>query len=91
MSSSSRTQNPQHAKKAWSKSLRNPLTVAGAVIAVVLGPSAVTASALQQANAAPLHHSAPDKDPSNRPYRAVPYTPQYATLPRPARTQGTVL
>ncbi|MFF7048972.1 hypothetical protein ACFY94_11495 [Streptomyces griseorubiginosus] len=31
-------------------------TVVCAVAAVVLGPAAVTASALEQANAAPLHH-----------------------------------
>ncbi|WP_020137352.1 hypothetical protein [Streptomyces sp. 351MFTsu5.1] len=33
-------------------------TVVCAVAAVVLGPAAVTASALDQANAAPLHHAA---------------------------------
>ncbi|MFC8361317.1 hypothetical protein ACFUIY_15810 [Streptomyces griseorubiginosus] len=32
-------------------------TVVCAVAAVVLGPAAVTASALDQANAAPLHHA----------------------------------
>ncbi|MFF4035834.1 hypothetical protein ACFYZ2_39870 [Streptomyces sviceus] len=33
-----------------------PWAVVCAVAAVVLGPAAVTASALDQANAAPLHH-----------------------------------
>ncbi|MEU5592301.1 hypothetical protein [Streptomyces sp. NPDC020298] len=36
-------------KSAW--------TVVCAVAAVVLGPAAVTASALEQANAAPMHHT----------------------------------
>ncbi|MFI9805118.1 hypothetical protein ACIHEJ_12245 [Streptomyces sp. NPDC052301] len=34
-----------------------PWAVLGAVATVVLGPAAVTASALDQANAAPLHHA----------------------------------
>ncbi|MEU7326515.1 hypothetical protein ABZ682_39040 [Streptomyces griseoviridis] len=34
-----------------------PWAVLGAVVAVVLGPAAATASALDQANAAPLHHA----------------------------------
>ncbi|WP_406168008.1 hypothetical protein [Streptomyces sp. NBC_00996] len=36
---------------------RSPWTVLCAVATVVLGPAAVTASALDQANAAPLYHS----------------------------------
>jgi hypothetical protein len=36
---------------------RGPWAVLCAVVTVVLGPAAVTASALDQANAAPLHHS----------------------------------
>lgn len=35
---------------------RGPWAVLCAVVTVVLGPAAVTASALDQANAAPLHH-----------------------------------
>lgn len=38
------------------KSNQRVWTVVCAVAAVVLGPAAVTASALDQANAAPLHH-----------------------------------
>ncbi|GLP68694.1 MULTISPECIES: hypothetical protein [unclassified Streptomyces] len=34
-----------------------PWAVVCAVAAVILGPAAVTASALDQANAAPLHHA----------------------------------
>ncbi|QNP73116.1 hypothetical protein IAG44_29230 [Streptomyces roseirectus] len=37
--------------------VRSPWTVLCAVVAVVLGPAAVTASALDQANRAPLHHA----------------------------------
>ena len=40
----------------WTKAARGPWTVVCAVATVVLGPAAVTASALDQANAAPLHH-----------------------------------
>ncbi|MFH8803564.1 hypothetical protein ACH4F6_28820 [Streptomyces sp. NPDC017936] len=36
---------------------RRPWTVVCAVAAVVLGPAAATASALEQANKAPLHHA----------------------------------
>ncbi|MDX3381151.1 hypothetical protein PV682_06755 [Streptomyces niveiscabiei] len=40
--------------KRW---VRSPWAVLGAVVAVVLGPAATTASALDQANRAPLHHA----------------------------------
>ncbi|MDG9709837.1 hypothetical protein [Streptomyces sp. DH10] len=36
---------------------RGPWAVLRAVATVVLGPAAATASALDQANAAPLHHA----------------------------------
>ncbi|MFE7903233.1 hypothetical protein ACFU3E_38325 [Streptomyces sp. NPDC057424] len=36
---------------------RGPWAVLCAVVTVVLGPAAVTASALDQANAAPMHHT----------------------------------
>ncbi|MFI8532042.1 hypothetical protein ACIGMX_17610 [Streptomyces aquilus] len=38
------------------KTFRGPWAALCAAVAVVLGPAAVTASALDQANAAPLHH-----------------------------------
>jgi hypothetical protein len=41
----------------WANVLRSPWTVACAVVSVVIGPAAVTASALDRANAAPLHHA----------------------------------
>ncbi|MFD4511200.1 hypothetical protein [Streptomyces sp. NPDC058457] len=39
------------------RSSRGPWAVVCAVATVVLGPAAVTASALDQANAAPMHHA----------------------------------
>ncbi|GGR20376.1 hypothetical protein GCM10010251_40210 [Streptomyces aurantiogriseus] len=41
----------------WTRAARSPWTVVCAVAAVVLGPAATTASALEQANKAPLHHA----------------------------------
>ncbi|CAL9595262.1 hypothetical protein SUDANB145_05308 [Streptomyces sp. enrichment culture] len=41
----------------WAEALRRPWTALAAAAAVVLGPAAVTASALDQANAAPQHHA----------------------------------
>lgn len=41
----------------WTKTARGPWAVVCAVATVILGPAAVTASALDQANAAPMHHS----------------------------------
>ncbi|MCX5523610.1 hypothetical protein OG342_12155 [Streptomyces bobili] len=39
------------------RAARSPWTILCAVAAVVLGPAAVTASALEQANQAPLHQA----------------------------------
>lgn len=73
-------------------SLRSPWTVAFATVALVLGPSAVTASALDLANSAPLHRSAaPDREPPQEPpHHAAPYADaQFAYLPRsPYRGQA---
>jgi hypothetical protein len=46
-------------KKAgtWAEAVRSPWTVVCAAAAVILGPAAVTASALDQANKAPMHHA----------------------------------
>ncbi|MEQ8144232.1 hypothetical protein [Streptomyces sp. CNH189] len=41
----------------WADALRRPWTALCAAAAVVLGPAAYTASALMQANAAPLRHT----------------------------------
>ncbi|WP_037669059.1 hypothetical protein [Streptomyces griseus] len=52
-----------HTTNATEKAARRPGTARGpwavicAVATVVLGPAAVTASALDQANAAPMHHA----------------------------------
>ncbi|MCQ9134881.1 hypothetical protein [Streptomyces hilarionis] len=56
---------------------RGPWTVLCAVAAVVLGPAAATASALEQANEAPLHHAV-------RTDRAQAYPPADSTRRRPA-------
>ncbi|PTM83275.1 hypothetical protein [Streptomyces sp. VMFN-G11Ma] len=40
------------------RTTRGPWPALCAATAVVLGPAAVTASALDQANAAPMHHTA---------------------------------
>ncbi|MGW3912527.1 hypothetical protein ACWEBX_13545 [Streptomyces sp. NPDC005070] len=45
------------ARGPWTAA-RGPWAVVCAVVTVVLGPAAVTASALDQANAAPRHHTA---------------------------------
>ncbi|MGW7524085.1 hypothetical protein [Streptomyces sp. NPDC054783] len=45
----------ERARGTWTA--RGPWTVLCAVATVVLGPAAATASALDQANAAPLHHA----------------------------------
>ena len=54
--SSSRTETTEHTA-GWTRTARGPWTVICAVVTVVLGPAAVTASALDQANEAPLHHA----------------------------------
>ncbi|MGW0211503.1 hypothetical protein ACWDZ8_39225 [Streptomyces sp. NPDC003233] len=41
----------------WTRTARGPWVALCAVATVVLGPAAATASALDQANAAPLHHA----------------------------------
>ncbi|MER6472182.1 hypothetical protein [Streptomyces collinus] len=42
---------------SWTRAVRRPWTVACVVAAVVLGPAAATASALDRANAAPPLHA----------------------------------
>ncbi|MFF7542501.1 hypothetical protein ACFZCU_02520 [Streptomyces canus] len=53
---SSRTNTTEKAG-GWTRTARGPWAVVCAVAAVILGPAAVTASALDQANAAPMHHA----------------------------------
>ncbi|MER6465148.1 hypothetical protein ABT278_32450 [Streptomyces sp. NPDC001228] len=43
-------------KDGWTRPAGGPWAAACAVVTVVLGPAAVTASALDRADAAPLHH-----------------------------------
>ncbi|MFG3143077.1 hypothetical protein [Streptomyces sp. NPDC048243] len=55
----SRRENAGHPERAggWASGVRGPWVVVCAVATVVLGPAAATASALGQANAAPLRHT----------------------------------
>ncbi|MFJ2604640.1 hypothetical protein ACIQOU_25145 [Streptomyces sp. NPDC091279] len=63
---SSRTAATQ--KTASPKTSRGPWAVVCAVATVILGPAAVTASALDQANAAPLHHAVKAEQSQNQAY-----------------------
>ncbi|MEU4033012.1 hypothetical protein [Streptomyces collinus] len=45
------------ADPSWTRAVRRPWTVARVVAAVVLGPAAATASALDRADAAPPPHA----------------------------------
>ena len=49
--------NTTEKSAGWAKSARGPWAVVCAVATVILGPAAVTASALDQANVAPMHHA----------------------------------
>lgn len=60
----------------WNSALRTPWTVACAVVTVLVGPAAATASALDRANAPPPHHAFETHP---------PYTTPYATLPQPLK------
>lgn len=51
------TANTTEKTAGWTKTARGPWAVVCAVATVILGPAAVTASALDQANAAPMHHA----------------------------------
>ncbi|MFD4527168.1 hypothetical protein ACFWP7_25170 [Streptomyces sp. NPDC058470] len=58
MSSGSRRERETPGKGVdWARAVRGPWTVLCAVVTVVLGPAAITASALDQANAAPMYHA----------------------------------
>lgn len=45
-------------RAGWARTVRGSWALVCAVVTVVLGPAAVTASALDRANAAPQHHAA---------------------------------
>ena len=55
--STSTTHTSRKTAAGWHRAARSPWTILCAVVAVVLGPAAATASALEQANKAPLHHA----------------------------------
>ncbi|MFD8008368.1 hypothetical protein [Streptomyces mirabilis] len=82
--SSRRTEKTGKANKAagardWNTALRTPWTVACAVVTVLVGPAAATASALDRANAAPPYHA--HEDHKNHETH-LPYVTPYATLPQ---------
>ncbi|KPI14449.1 hypothetical protein OG981_17980 [Streptomyces mirabilis] len=88
--SSRRTEKTGKANRAagargWNTALRTPWTVACAVVTVLVGPAAATASALDRANAAPPYHAHENhenhEDHKNRETR-LPYVTPYATLPQ---------
>lgn len=53
---SSHTSTPEKTA-GWVRAARGPWAALCAAAAVILGPAAVTASALDQANAAPMYHA----------------------------------
>ncbi len=63
MKPTGRPQPPRRPRRE--RGLRGPWAVICTAATVVLGPAAVTASALDQANAAPLHHAVKAPDPLN--------------------------
>ena len=82
--SSRRTEKTGKANKAagaggWNTALRTPWTVACAVVTVLVGPAAATASALDRANAAPPYHAHENHG------THLPYVTPYATLPQPLK------
>ncbi|MEU9788446.1 hypothetical protein AB0H92_47135 [Streptomyces phaeochromogenes] len=61
---SSRKGQQTRGTSLWGRAARSPWTVACVVAAVVVGPSAATASALDRANAAPPHSARKDGSPT---------------------------
>ncbi|MGW4980549.1 hypothetical protein [Streptomyces mirabilis] len=85
--SSRRTEKTGKANKAagtggWNTALRTPWTVACAVVTVLVGPAAATASALDRANAAPPYHAHENHEDHKNPVTYFPYVTPYATLPQ---------
>ncbi|MGV9253067.1 hypothetical protein [Streptomyces sp. NPDC003697] len=58
----SRTEEARSGAGGWAAALRGPWSVVWAIVTVVLGPAATTASVLDRANAAPLRHDGPRAD-----------------------------
>ncbi|WP_371647615.1 hypothetical protein [Streptomyces mirabilis] len=88
--SSRRTEKTGKANRAagargWNTALRTPWTVACAVVTVLVGPAAATASALDRANAAPPYHAHEhheDHESHKKRETRLPYVTPYATLPQ---------
>ena len=84
---SSRTETKAKRPGTWPGAVRNPWTVLCVAATVVLGPAAITASALDQANKAPLHHAA---KPERAPHPRLPGAGQeHACLPSPPTRRRT--
>ncbi|GGW24855.1 hypothetical protein GCM10010317_105040 [Streptomyces mirabilis] len=66
----------------WNTALRTPWTVACAVVTVLVGPAAATASALDRANAAPPYHAHENHEDHKNHETHLPYVTPYATLPQ---------
>ncbi|QUW85159.1 hypothetical protein SMIR_28025 [Streptomyces mirabilis] len=62
--------------------MRTPWTVACAVVTVLVGPAAATASALDRANAAPPYHAHENHENHKNHEAHLPYVTPYATLPQ---------
>ncbi|MFE5086914.1 hypothetical protein [Streptomyces mirabilis] len=85
--SSRRTEKTGKANKAagtggWNTALRTSWTVACAVVTVLVGPAAATASALDRANAAPPYHAHENHQNHKNHETHLPYVTPYATLPQ---------
>ncbi|MEU9959272.1 hypothetical protein [Streptomyces sp. NPDC050982] len=78
---SSRKEQQTRGTSLWARAVRSPWTVACVVAAVVVGPSAVTASALDRANAAPPLSARKDGSPAAaaRPAAVIAPTHQIRT------------
>ncbi|MCL6732585.1 hypothetical protein [Streptomyces neyagawaensis] len=89
-----RTKSPARAaRRTWSAALRSSWTVACAAAVVVLGPTAVTASALERANSAPPHGASAPAHPARghegEPQESRTYTAEQTPVPLPrTRSRG---
>ncbi|MDG5804187.1 hypothetical protein P9869_16240 [Streptomyces ossamyceticus] len=85
-----RTKSPARtARRTWSAALHSPWTAACAAAVVVLGPSAVTASALERANSAPLHGASASAHPAQGHERERQESRTYTAAQAPASLPRT--
>ncbi|QQM47342.1 hypothetical protein [Streptomyces liliifuscus] len=74
---SSRKEQQTRGTSLWARAARGPWTVACVVAAVVVGPSAATASALDRANAAPPLSARKDGSPTAAVWPAAVIAPAH--------------